>query len=212
MHRYIIQRLLQLIPILFGITFLTFSLMQFTQDDAVDHLYEQSGAAISEEVKDQKRAELGLDQPFLVQYGHWLKGAATGDMGRSYISGKRVFENFSEKLPMTVELMLVSIAMTLLISIPFGILSAARQNTMLDLCVRFLTFIGNSLPNFFVALLLIYFLALKYGPVSKVAPIDKLSVVFAVILAIILFGEKVSLVHACAIAMIAAGGLILAIW
>ena len=60
--------------------------------------------------------------------------------------------------------------------------------------------------------LLFYFLALKYGPVSKVAPIDKLSVVFAVILAIILFGEKVSLVHACAIAMIAAGGLILAIW
>lgn len=161
MHRYIIQRLLQLIPILFGITFLTFSLMQFTQDDAVDHLYEQSGAAISEEVKDQKRAELGLDQPFLVQYGHWLKGAATGDMGISYISGKRVFESFSEKLPMTVELMLVSIAMTLLIAIPFGILSAARQNTTLDLCVRFLTFIGNSLPNFFVALLLIYFLALK---------------------------------------------------
>ena len=59
---------------------------------------------------------------------------------------------------------------------------------------------------------LFYFLALKYGPVSKVAPIDKLSVVFAVILAVILFGEKVSLVHACAIAMIAAGGLILAIW
>lgn len=59
---------------------------------------------------------------------------------------------------------------------------------------------------------LFYFLALKYGPVSKVAPIDKLSVVFAVILAVILFGEKVNLVHACAIAMIAAGGLILAIW
>lgn len=59
---------------------------------------------------------------------------------------------------------------------------------------------------------LFYFLALKYGPVSKVAPIDKLSVVFAVILAIILFGERVNLVHACAIAMIAAGGLILAIW
>lgn len=59
---------------------------------------------------------------------------------------------------------------------------------------------------------LFYFLALKYGPVSKVAPIDKLSVVFAVILAVILFGEKVSFVHACAIAMIAAGGLILAIW
>ena len=56
MHRYIIQRVLQLIPILFGITFLTFSLMQFTQDDAVDHLYEQSGTAVSEEVKDQKRA------------------------------------------------------------------------------------------------------------------------------------------------------------
>ena len=163
LHRYVIQRFLQLIPILFGITFLTFGLMQFTQDDAVDHFYEQSGTAVSEEIKAEKRAELGLDQPFLVQYGRWLKGAATGDMGTSFISGKLVFESFADKLPATVELMLVSVAMTLLVSIPCGIFAAIRQNTALDYLIRALTFVGNSLPNFFVALLLIYFLALQLG-------------------------------------------------
>ena len=168
MHRYIIQRVLQLIPILFGITFLTFSLMQFTQDDAVDHLYEQSGAAISEEVKDQKRAELGLDQPFLVQYGHWLKGAATGNMGRSYISGKRVFESFSEKLPMTVELMLVSIAMTLLISIPFGIL-ALKLNLFPIMGSR-----ENAASVFLPALTLAISMSAKYTRQIRAAVLEEL--------------------------------------
>ena len=160
MKHYVISRLLQLIPILLGITFLTFAMMQFTSDDAVDMLYQQSGS-VSEEIKAAKRAELGLDQPFVIQYGRWLTGVVTGDMGRSFISGKPVFETFVEKLPATVELMIVSIALTIFIATPLGIISAVNQNRIVDYIIRIMTFIGNSMPNFFVGLLLIYFLALK---------------------------------------------------
>ena len=160
MRSYVASRLIQLIPILLGITFLTFALMQIPADDAVDILYQQSGS-VSDEVKMRKRAELGLDQPFIIQYGRWLEGVATGDMGRSYISGKLVFETFIEKLPATVELMLVSIALTIFVATPLGIIAAVHQNRPVDLIIRTLSFIGNSMPNFFAGLLLIYFLALK---------------------------------------------------
>lgn len=159
MKKYIFGRLIQLIPILLGITFLTFGMMQFAADDAVDVIYEQGGA--TEEVKAAKRAELGLDKPFLIQYGNWLKGVATGDTGKSFISGKLVFETFAEKLPATFELMLVSILLTIFIATPLGIISAVNQNKFSDYAIRIFSFVGNSLPNFFVGLLLIYFLALK---------------------------------------------------
>lgn len=157
---YIRNRLLQLVPILFGVTFLTFGMMQFAAGDAVDMFYDSSGS-VTEEVKAERRAELGLDQPFLVQYGRWLKGLAAGDLGRSYISGKLVQESFKEKLPATISLMLVSLGMTLFIALPLGILAAAYRGSPLDTAIRALSFIGNSLPNFFTALLLLYFFSLK---------------------------------------------------
>lgn len=160
MKKYIVHRLLHLIPILLGITLLTFGLMRLTNDDAVDIFYDKNGA-VSDEVKAAKRAELGLDRPFLVQYGSWLGGIVTGDMGRSYISGKPVFESFSSKLPATAELMLVSLLMTLVFAVPLGILAAVAKGSFVDRVIRFLSFVGNSMPNFFVALLLIYFLAMK---------------------------------------------------
>lgn len=160
MKKYIVHRLLHLIPILLGITLLTFGLMRLTNDDAVDIFYDKNGA-VSDEVKAAKRAELGLDRPFLVQYGSWLGGIVTGDMGKSYISGKSVFESFSSKLPATAELMLVSLLMTLVFSVPLGILAAVAKGSFADRVIRFLSFVGNSMPNFFVALLLIYFLAVK---------------------------------------------------
>ena len=158
--QYIFSRLLQLIPILIGITFLTFGMLKFSSTDVVDKMYEQSGT-ISEEVKAKKRAELGLDQPFLVQYGKWLKDVVSGNMGKSFVSDKSVLEIFLDKLPATLELMAISILLTIFISLPFGIISAINQNKFFDYIIRIFSFIGNSLPNFFVALLLIYFLALK---------------------------------------------------
>ena len=160
MKKYIFERLIQLVPILFGITFLTFAMIHFAAVDAVDFMYEQSGS-VSDAVKAAKRAELGLDKPFLVQYANWLTGVLTGDLGRSFISGKLVFETFAEKLPATFQLMTISILLTIFIATPLGIIAAVNQNKFVDNAIRFFSFIGNSLPNFFVALLLIYFLALK---------------------------------------------------
>ena len=159
MRKYIFERLIQLVPILFGITFLTFAMIQISAVDAVDFMYQQG--SVSDAVKASRRAELGLDKPFIVQYGNWLTGVLTGDMGRSFISGKLVFETFAEKLPATFELMAVSILLTIFIATPLGIIAAVNQNKFVDYVIRFLSFVGNSLPNFFVALLLIYFLALK---------------------------------------------------
>ncbi len=161
MRKYIGKRLLQLIPIILGITLLSFTLMQTAAGDAVDALYDNASGGVSEEIKAEKRHELGLDQPFIIQYTSWLGGVVTGNMGVSYISNKPVFETFISKLPATIFLTLTSIILTVLISIPFGVLAAIRHNRFIDYLIRFLSFIGNSLPGFFVSLLLIYFLALQ---------------------------------------------------
>lgn len=162
MGKYIVKRLLQLIPILIGITFLSFAMMRLAGGDAVTYMYENAGTAVSQEIIDQAKAEYGLDKPFLVQYATWLGGMLTGDMGESYVSHKDVFETFISKLPATILLTLSSIILTVLIAVPLGILSAIKQNRWVDYVIRFLSFIGNSMPNFFAALVLMYFFSIKW--------------------------------------------------
>ncbi|MFT8349104.1 nickel ABC transporter permease [Clostridium saccharoperbutylacetonicum] len=161
MKKYIGLRLLQLIPIIIGITFVSFGLMQTAAGDAVDAIYDNASSGVTEQVKAEKRVELGLDKPFLIQYGNWLKGVASGDMGISYISHKPVFETFISKLPATIYLTITSMVLTIFISIPLGILAAIKRNQFIDYFIRMISFIGNSIPGFFVSLLLIYFFALK---------------------------------------------------
>lgn len=153
--------MLQLIPILIGITFLSFAMMRLAGSDAVQELYSNAGAAVDQEVIDAARAELGLDKPFLVQYGTWLGGMLTGNMGVSYVSGRDVFDTFASKLPATLLLTALSILLTVLLSIPLGILAAVRHDRPTDYALRFFSFVGNSLPNFFVALLLMQLLAIQ---------------------------------------------------
>lgn len=163
MLKYIVKRLLQLIPVLIGITFLSFAMMRLAGGDAVTYMYENAGTSVSQEVIDEAKKEYGLDQPFLVQYGRWFAGMITGDMGVSYVSDRDVYDTFVEKLPATILLMLSSVALTMLISVPLGIISAVRHNRWADYLIRFLSFIGNSMPNFFAALVLMYFLSVKLG-------------------------------------------------
>ena len=110
---------------------------------------------------DSAREELGLDKPFLTQYFVWLGNLLKGDMGTSYISGKDVFSVFLSKLPATLLLTAVSLLLTVAVSVPLGILSAVKQNRFTDYLIRCCSFVGNSMPNFFVALLLMYFFAIK---------------------------------------------------
>ena len=161
MIKYIGKRFLQLIPILFGITFITFAMMNTTTVDTVDKLLENTGSVVSQEVEDNMRSELGLDKPFLVQYGDWILGIFKGDMGNSYVSGKAVFTTIISKLPNTFLLMASSILLTIIIAIPLGIIAAVFQNKFIDYIIRVLSFIGNSLPGFFLALLLILLFSVK---------------------------------------------------
>ena len=108
MKKYILKRFLQLIPVLVGITFLSFAMMRIAGSDAITELYGDKGA-VAQEIIDAKRAELGLDQPFLTQYLAWVGGILTGDMGISYISGRDVFQTFVSKLPATLLLTVLAI-------------------------------------------------------------------------------------------------------
>lgn len=160
MKNYTVRRLLQLIPILLAITFLSFGMMRIAGSDVIEQKMENTSGAVSQELVDAAREELGLDQPFIVQYTVWLGNLVKGDMGKSYVSGKPVFETFVSKLPATLMLTGLSILLTVVISIPLGILAAVRQNSITDYLIRFMSFIGNSMPNFFVSLLLIYLFAI----------------------------------------------------
>ena len=160
MKKYIIHRFLQLIPVLIGITFLSFAMMRVAGSDAIIELYGDKGA-VAQEIIDAKRAELGLDKPFLTQYLSWVGGMMRGDMGVSFVSGKDVFQTFISKLPATLLLTALSMVMTVVISIPLGVLAAVRHDKFTDYFLRFFSFVGNSLPNFFVALLLMQIFSIK---------------------------------------------------
>lgn len=172
MVRYIGKRFLQLVPILFGITFITFAMMNTTTVDTVDKLIENTGGVVSQEVEDNMRKELGLDKPFLAQYGEWILGLFKGDMGVSYVSGKSVFNTIASKLPNTFILMASSIFLTILIGVPLGIIAAVFQNKIIDYMIRIFSFIGNSLPGFFIALLLILLFSVKLKWLPVIATSD----------------------------------------
>ena len=160
MKKYVLHRFLQLIPVLIGITFLSFAMMRVAGSDAITELYGDKGA-VAQEIIDAKRAELGLDKPFLTQYLSWVGGMMRGDMGVSFVSGKDVFQTFISKLPATLLLTALSMVMTVVISIPLGVLAAVRHDKLTDYVLRFFSFVGNSLPNFFVALLLMQIFSIK---------------------------------------------------
>ncbi len=158
---WIVKKGISCLLILLGVTFVTFALMYLAGGDAISYFYENQGTAVSQEIMDAMRKKYGLDQPFLLQYGHWLLHALMGDMGESYVSGRAVLPLIASKIPHILYLAAVSIALTLVVSIPLGVLSAVRKDSWCDSLAGGLSFLGNAMPNFFVAILLIYLLAVK---------------------------------------------------
>ncbi len=159
---YICKRILLFFPVFLSVTFLTYGLMYVAGGDPMSYFYENQGQAVSQSVIEAGRQKYGLDQPFFVQYGKWLWGMLHGQMGESFITGKDVGPLFLSKLPQTMYLAGISLAMTLCMSLPLGIVSALYKNRMIDYGIRLLSFIGNSMPNFLVAILLVFLLAVKY--------------------------------------------------
>ena len=161
MGKYIGKRLLHLIWIIIAISFLTFLLMYLAPGDAAMKKLNAQGVAVSQDVLDAVRREMGLDRPFLVQYGDWALHALRGDLGESYKDGVSVASKMGKALGYTAEPALGSMAISLLISLPLAILTALKRDTVLDYVIRFLTFFGNSMPNFLISVLLMYFLCVK---------------------------------------------------
>ena len=160
---YAFKRLIQLIPILFGITFLSFLLMYMAGSDAVTEMYSNRGVEVAQEIIDERKAALGLNLSFGEQYLNWLWAMLHGDMGASFVTGENVLAAFLRKLPATLMLTGLSIALTVLISLPCGILAAVCHDRSVDLILRLGSFMGNAMPNFFVAMLLMEFLGIQLG-------------------------------------------------
>lgn len=163
MTRYVRRRLLTLIPVLLGVTFLTYALMYLSPSDPVEMLLQAQGVAVSPEVVAKMRHEAGLDRPFLVQYFSWLWNILRGDMGVSLVDGRSVAGLLKTALPKTLLLTFSSVAVTVLLAVPLGMLCAVRQDRFTDWLLRILSFCGNALPSFLVSLLLLYYVSYKLG-------------------------------------------------
>ncbi len=163
MTRYVRRRLLTLIPVLLGVTFMTYALMYLSPSDPVEMLLQAQGVAVSPEVVEKMRHEAGLDRPFLVQYFSWLWNILRGDMGVSLVDGRSVAALLKAALPKTLLLTFSSIAVTVLLAVPLGMLCAVRQDRFTDWLLRILSFCGNALPSFLVSLLLLYYVSYKLG-------------------------------------------------
>ena len=163
----IIRRLLQILIVLIGISFLTFALTYLAPGDPVRAMYAANGTIPSEAVLEQTREEMGLNRPFLVQYFDWLGNVLHGDFGKSYSLGKPVAGLLADRVWPTLKLSLLSMVLMLIVAVPLGILSAVHKGGIADALVRFFTFLGVSLPNFWVGLMLLYFFGVKL----KVLPV-----------------------------------------
>ncbi len=161
MVRYVIKRLLMLIPVLLGVMLFVFIFQSLSKDDPVKMLLGQ-GALESEVVA--LRAKLGLDQPVIIQYFRYVWNFFTkGDLGISYTTNRPVFAEIMSKFPYTVRLAFTSVIIGTLIGMPLGVVSAVKQNTFFDNAVRGFTVFMSSFPNFWLALLLIILFAVKLG-------------------------------------------------
>ncbi len=161
MWRYLVRRFLQGLLVLFLVSLVVFSLVRLLPGDAILMQLDQA-AALTPEDLERARQELGLDRPFVQQYVTWAAGLLTGDLGRSLVSRKPVAEELSKRLILTFHLAVMSLVIALLIALPIGILSAVRQDTVVDYLGRLFAILGLSLPDFWLATVTITFLAIWF--------------------------------------------------
>ncbi len=169
MKKYIIKRLVQLIPMILGITFLTFLLLYISPGDPAQRKLNAQGMAVTKEVLVQAREEMGLDQHFIKQYGDWLLGLLHGDLGLSYKDGTPVALKLGRGIKNTAVLAASAFLLAAAVALPLGIYTAVRKNRFSDYCIRFICFLGNALPNFLLAIILMYFLCIRMNAFPVIA-------------------------------------------
>lgn len=169
MKEYIIKKLLLLIPTVLAITFLVFSMMLFIPGDPIFLLL---GDMYDQRQADELRREHGLDKPLIVQYAWWLARLVQGDWGRSIFTHRPVLDDIVYRIPISLELIVLSMLLALLIAVPAGVISAIRPYTALDYSVMTLAMVGVSMPDFFLGILLFLLFSLTLGwlPVQGYVP------------------------------------------
>lgn len=161
MARLVLRRAVQAVPLLFGISLLAFALLQAIPGDPTVAYYGTS--SVRPEDIARLRRDLGLDRPLVVQYFAWLRSFLTGDWGVSYVATRPVLGLIMERLPATLELMGAGLLVSILLAIPLGLLAAVRQYSPLDYGLTFISFVGLSMPIFWVGLLAIVVFSVNLG-------------------------------------------------
>lgn len=161
LKRQVFKRLFQIAIVLVGISFMSFLLVYLAPGDPVRAMFAVTGSIPSEEVMEEMREEMGLNKPFIVQYGDWLSKCLRGDFGSSYSQGRPVSKMLSERVMPTLSLAILSLIIMIIIAIPIGVISALYQNRIIDYICRGITFLSISMPNFWAGLLLLYFVGVK---------------------------------------------------
>ena len=162
MGKYILKRLINLIPVLLAITFLVFLLMYLTPGDPALMRLTSSGGTVTQELLEETREEMGLNQPFLVRYVKWIGGILHGDFGTSYVDDMPILPKLWEALKHTLVLATACTVFSVVIAIPVGIYTAIRKDSIADNIIRIFTFTGNAMPNFLIALLLMFLFCIKF--------------------------------------------------
>lgn len=158
---YTVRRVLWMAPVLFFVSLITFSLSYFSPSDPITAKYSRLGAVVPVEQIAQEREEAGLNDPFFVQYGRWIAGVAHGDLGTSFSYSGEATTVILSRLPVTLWLAASTIICTIVLSVPLGILAALRKGKPIDLVLRLISFLGVSMPSFWVALLLMWLFGVR---------------------------------------------------
>jgi peptide/nickel transport system permease protein len=167
-RKFVLRRILQLIPLLIGISLISFFVMHLAPGDPTSLFIDPN---VRPEELVRVRANWGLDQPIYVQYFVWLKNALLLDFGRSYTTGQPVISEVAERLPITLMLMIPSFILTLLITIPIGVISAVKKNSWFDNLFTVLSFAGMAIPTFWLGLMLMLIFSVKLHWVPAVGNI-----------------------------------------
>ena len=162
MLKIFLRRIAILVPILFGITIAVFSLEALSPSDPAEVSIRENAMVPTPELIALTRHELGLDQPFLTRYGHWVSGVLHGDLGKSYITGRDVAGDIAAALPATLELAFAALLITAVVATVSGVLCARHPGSRTDAAIRSLIFLTSAFPAFWAGMLLMWLFAVKF--------------------------------------------------